>query len=240
MRRRSGADLSRHAAKPLLYELPEAPSSTVAGEHAQIMQMQIRVPVRLRDLCIVDLAQPVVGCDGAGVGEDQAADGICDRGVLLHAPVVDPEIIVHQLLIIEQGASDVAQLFPLLAVQNVGLGHIRIARFAQNALDAVLNIFHRNQIVLDLRLKFRRDTQRQHLDHTGVMISAHCLKCLCDRIADLGNVKFRNASVSLCYPIHNRPSFVCVPRTTRKWDAALYAASHFNPKHVYLSISCAI
>ena len=240
MRRRSGADLAHHAAKSFRDELTKAPSGAVAGEHAQIMQMQIRIPMRLRDLCVVDLAQPVVGCDGAGVGEDQTADGICDRGVLLHAPVVDAEVVVHQLLVVKKCASDIAELFTLLAVQNVGLGHIRIARFTQNALHAVLNILHRNQIVLDLRLKLRCDTQRQHLDHTGVMIPAHCLKCLCDRIADLGNVKFRNASVSLCYPIHNRSSFVCVPRTTRKWDAALYAASHFNPKHVHLSISCAI
>ena len=141
MGRRRGTDLSRYAAKPLLDELPEAPSSTVAGEHAEVVQVQLCIPMRLCDLRVVNFAQPVIRRDRAGVGQDQAADGIRDRGILLHAPVVDPEIIVHQLLIIEQGASDVAQLFPLLAVENVGLCHIRIARFAQNALDAVLNIF---------------------------------------------------------------------------------------------------
>ena len=103
--------------------------------------MQLCIPMRLCDLRVINFAQPVIRRDRAGVGQDQAADGIRDRGILLHTPVVDPEIIVHQLLIIEQGASDVAQLFPLLAVENVGLCHIRIARFAQNALDAVLNIF---------------------------------------------------------------------------------------------------
>ena len=139
--RRRGTDLSRYAAKPLLDELPEAPSSTVAGEHAEVVQVQLCIPMRLCDLRVINFAQPVIRRDRAGVGQDQAADGIRDRGILLHAPVVDPEIIVHQLLIIEQGASDVAQLFPLLAVENVGLCHIRIARFAQNALDAVLNIF---------------------------------------------------------------------------------------------------
>ena len=141
MRGRGGADLPRNTAEPLFNELLEAPSGAVAGEHAEVVQVQLRVPVRLRDLRVINFAQPVIRRDRAGVGQDQAADGIRDRGILLHAPVVDPEIIVHQLLIIEQGASDVAQLFPLLAVENVGLCHIRIARFAQNALDAVLNIF---------------------------------------------------------------------------------------------------
>jgi len=97
--------------------------------------------MRLRDLRIVNFAQPVIRRDRAGVGQNQTANRIGDCGVFLHAPVVDPQIVVYQLLIIEQGASDVAQLFPLLAVENVGLCHIRIARFAQNALDAVLNIF---------------------------------------------------------------------------------------------------
>ena len=137
----SGADFPRHAAKPLLDELPETPSRAVAGEHAEVVQVQLRVPVRLRDLRVVNFAQPVIRRDRAGVGQNQAANRIGDCGVFLHTPVVDPEIIVYQLLIIEQGAADVAQLFPLLAVENVGLCHIRIARFAQNALDAVLNIF---------------------------------------------------------------------------------------------------
>ena len=124
MRRRGGADLSRHAAKPLLDELPEAPAGAVAGEHTQIVQVQLCIPVRLRDLRVVNFAQPVICCDRAGVGQDQAADGIRDRGILLHAPVVDPEIVVHQLLVIEQRASDVAQLFSLLAVENIRLGYV--------------------------------------------------------------------------------------------------------------------
>ena len=105
-------------------ELPEAPSSTVAGEHTQIVQVQLCIPMRLCDLRIVNFAQPVICCDRAGVGQDQAADGIGDGGVFLYTPVVDLEIVVHQLLVIEQRASDVAQLFSLLAVENVGLGNV--------------------------------------------------------------------------------------------------------------------
>ena len=207
MRGRGGADLPRNTAEPLFNELLEAPSGAVAGEHAQIMQMQLGAAVRLRDLRVVNFAQPVVCRDGAGVGQNQTADRIGDRGVFLHAPVVDPEIIVHQLLIVEQGAADVAELFALLAVENIGFCHVRIACLAQNALHTVLNIFYRNQIVSDLRLKLRRDTQSQQLDHTRMILPTYRLKGFGDGIADLGNVKFHHASVSFHYSVHNRSSF---------------------------------
>ena len=80
--------------------------------------------MRLRDLRVVNFAQPVVCRDGAGVGQNQTADRIGDRGVFLHAPVVDPQIVVYQLLVIEQRTSDVAQLFSLLAVENIRLGNV--------------------------------------------------------------------------------------------------------------------
>ena len=203
MRGRGGADLPRNTAEPLLDELLEAPSGAVAGEHAEVVQVQLRAAVRLRDLRVVNFAQPVIRRDRAGVGQDQAADGIRDRGILLHAPVVDPEIVVHQLFIVEQGASDVAQLFSLLAVENISFCHVRIASLAQNALHTVLNILDRDQIMSDLRLKFRRDTQRQQLDDARMVLSSDRLKGFCDCVCDFCNMKFRNASVSFCYPVHS-------------------------------------
>ena len=124
MRGRGGADLPRNTAEPLFNELLEAPSGAVAGEHAEVVQVQLCIPMRLCDLRVVNFAQPVIRRDRAGVGQDQAADGIRDRGILLHAPVVDPQIVVYQLLVIEQRTSDVAQLFSLLAVENIRLGNV--------------------------------------------------------------------------------------------------------------------
>ena len=34
--------------------------------------------------------------DGAGIGEDQAAHTVGNGGVLLHAPVVDLQIVIHR------------------------------------------------------------------------------------------------------------------------------------------------
>ena len=64
------------------------------------MNVQIAVFVCVCDLVIVDLTQPVVRGDRAGVGEDQTADGVGDGGVFLHAPILHLDIAVYQLLIV--------------------------------------------------------------------------------------------------------------------------------------------
>ena len=45
--------------------------------------------------------------------------------------------------------------------------------------------------------------QSQQLDHARMLLPANGLKGSCDGIADLGNVKFCDASVSFCYPVHS-------------------------------------
>ena len=57
-----------------LNELLDRPASTVACEHRKVMDMHIARAVSVRNLLIVDLAEPVVGCDGTAVGEDETAD----------------------------------------------------------------------------------------------------------------------------------------------------------------------
>jgi hypothetical protein len=53
------------------------------------VDVHVGVAVGIGDFLVVDLAEPVVGRDGAGVGKDQAADRIGDGGVLLDPPVVN-------------------------------------------------------------------------------------------------------------------------------------------------------
>ena len=60
-------DLSGNSSEAFLYKLPEAPSGAVAGEHAEIVEVDIAVPVGIGDLLIINFAEPVVGCDGTGV-----------------------------------------------------------------------------------------------------------------------------------------------------------------------------
>ena len=196
-----GIDLARDA-QPLLDQLLQAPAGAVAGEHGQVMQVQIAVAVGIGDLLVVHLAEPVVGGDGAGVGEDQTAHGVGDGGVLLHAPVLNVQILVHRLLIIQIGRLGVAQLLPLLAVKNVGLGNGFIAASGEDGLHAVLHILHGHLAVLDLGQEVGRDLQGQKVDDTVVIIGVGGFKSLLDGGGDLVDVKLNDLAVPLYDLIH--------------------------------------
>ncbi len=175
-----GRDLTRHAAQALLDQLLQAPARAVAGQHRQVVQVDRRAAVRLSNLLVIHLAEPVVGGDGAGVGQDQAAHGIGHRGILLHAPVVDLQVVVHQVLVVQQRRVDVAHLLPLLAVQYVGLRHVRVTRFRQHLFHAVLDVLNGDFSVVDLVLKVRCHVQRQQLDHAGMVLPLGRVERLCD------------------------------------------------------------
>ena len=161
-------DFPRHASQTLIDELFQGPPGAVPGEHGQVVEVQVPVPVGLGHLLVVDFAEPVVGGDGPGVGQNEAPHRIGDGGVLLHPPVVDAQIVVHQLLVVEEGGRGVAHVFPLLAVENVGLGHLVIPRLNEHHFHAVLDVLHGDEVVSNLGLKIRRHPQRQQLHHLRV------------------------------------------------------------------------
>ena len=201
---RGGVDLAGDA-QALLDQLLEAPAGAVAGEHGEVVEVDVAVLVGSGDLLIVNLAEPVVGGDGAGVGQDQAAHGVGDGGVLLHAPVVDLHIVVHQLLVVQHGGVEVADLLPLLAVEDVGLGHIGIAGLAEHILHAVLNLFHGDLAVMDLVLIVRSHPEGQQVDDVRVIFLMSGLKSLGNGRADLGEIEFRDLTVSFHNLIHEGP-----------------------------------
>ena len=55
--------------QPLLDQLLQAPAGAVAGEHGQIVKMNVSAFVGSGNFRIIDLTEPVIGGDGAGVGE---------------------------------------------------------------------------------------------------------------------------------------------------------------------------
>ena len=61
-------DLARNAAKPFLDQLLQAPAGAVAGEHGKIVEMDVAISVSVGHFLVIDLAEPVIGGDGAGVG----------------------------------------------------------------------------------------------------------------------------------------------------------------------------
>ena len=115
--------------------------------------MDRRAAVCLGYVVVINFAQPVVGCDRARVGKDQSADRISNGGVLLDAPVIDLKIIIYQVLVVKKRGTDVADLLALSAVQDVGLGNIRVTGLGEDLLNAVLDIFDRDHAVPDLGLK---------------------------------------------------------------------------------------
>ena len=200
---RGGGDLPRDAPQPLLDELLQRPAGAVAGEHGQVVDMDVGIAVGVGHLLVVDLAEPVVGGDGAGVGQDESAHRVGDGGVLLHPPVVDLEVVVHQLLVVEQGGVHIAHLLPLLAVEDVGLGHIGVARLGQHLLHAVLDVLHRDAAVPDLGLEVGGDPQSQHVDHAGMILLFQRLKGFGNGGADLADLKLGGGAVPLGHLIHH-------------------------------------
>ena len=67
MRRGRTGDLAGNAAEPFHDELFERPTRAVPREHGQIVNMNIRIAVRLVDFVVINFGQPVVRRDRAGV-----------------------------------------------------------------------------------------------------------------------------------------------------------------------------
>ena len=199
---RGAGDLARHTPQPFLNELLQAPTGAVAGEHRQIMDMEVRVAVGAADLLVINLAEPVIGCDGAGVGQDQSAHGVGDGGVFLYPPVGHPQIIVHQLFVVQNGGAHVPQLFPVLAVENVGLGHFRVAGTLKNGLHAVLNGLHIDPAIPDLIGIIRRDLQGKQVDHIRGIGNMGGVKGFHNGTGDTVETEFGNMAVPLDDLIH--------------------------------------
>ena len=165
--------------------------------------MDFRVAVSVGHLLVVDLTEPVVGGDGSGVGQDQTAYRISDGRVLLHPPVIDLEVVIHQILIVEQRGAHIAHFLPLLTVEDIGFCHIGVPRLAEHCLHAVLDILHRDEAVSDLVLEIRCHPQGQHINHAGVVLLFQRLKCLGNSRADLADLKLGDSAVPLCHLVHD-------------------------------------
>ena len=199
---RGAGDLACHAAKPLLNELLEAPAGAVAGEHGQVVQMEIRAAVGIADLFIVNLAEPVVGGDGAGVGQDQPAHRVGDGGVFLDPPVRHPQVVVHQLFIVQHGGVHLPQLLPVLPVEDIGLRYGGIPGALQHRLHAVLDVLHADLVVPDLAGIVRRYLQGKQVDDSCVVGDLRRVKRLGDGIGDPGKVKIHPSSVPFDDLVH--------------------------------------
>ncbi len=197
---RCGCDAAGNAPQSLLDQLLEAPARAVARQHGQVVEMDKTVPVGLGYLVVVDLGQPVVGRDRAGIGQNETAYAESDRGVFLYAPVLfRPDIAVHQLLVIKQCLLGIAHLLVLAAVKDIALGCLGIAGLHECVLNAVLDLLDlRNKTfpVPDPAHKQKPDGagNRRHIPRVDL---SRCYKRLRNRILDLCDIKFHDAAVAL-------------------------------------------
>ena len=83
----AGGDGAGDAVEALLEEIFEGPAGAVAGEHVQVVDVEVRVAVGLAGDGRVDLAEPVVGDDLAGGVEHHPAQRVALVGVGVDAPV---------------------------------------------------------------------------------------------------------------------------------------------------------
>ena len=181
------------------------------------MEMDIAVSVGVRYLFIVDLGQPVVGRNCAGVAENKSADRICDGRVLLNAPVGYLDIAVNELLVVENGRFHVSDLLALLSVEDIRLCDIGVARLAEHRLDAVLNILNGDKSVLYLALEVRSDLERKQVDDCRMSLFVERIKSLRYSRGYLRYIKFGDRSVSFDYLVHHHASvFFIVSSYTHK------------------------
>ena len=72
MPRGLGRDFVGHTSQSFLNELTQRPARAVSGKHRQIMDMEIGVSVGLGNGFGIDILEPVVGRNGAGIVENES------------------------------------------------------------------------------------------------------------------------------------------------------------------------
>jgi len=135
-------DATRHAIEAFVQQRTQRPTGAVAGEHVEVVDMQIRLTVCAADLLAVDLVQPVIGSDLARHVQHQPAEGIPLVGIGLHAPVFTVEVFVHRGGDFHQGLAVAAQATVLFAVDDIRAHRQEVTGVHQHPLDAVLDLLH--------------------------------------------------------------------------------------------------
>ena len=200
-----GGYLARNAAQTLFDELTERPARAVTGEHRKIVKMYVRPAVRVRYLLVVNFAEPVVGGYRAGVGKDKSAHRISDGAVLLHAPVVDLEVVVDDLLIVEERAFDVTRLFALLSVKNVRLRDVGVTRLYEHRFHAVLNVLDGYFRVFYFGAEVSRHAKREKLERASVIQLVEGIERLGNGVDYFVDVELDDLVFSVHYLIHGYP-----------------------------------
>ena len=136
------------------------------------MDMDVGVAVGVCDFLIIDFGKPIVRGDGAGIGENEAADGIGDGGILFDAPVSDAEIAVDDVFEVDVGVLDGTDLSAFVAIIHIGFGDIDVSGLDQNDFDGVLDVLDGDGLVFDFVIENAGDAQGKQLKdfRSGVFV----------------------------------------------------------------------
>ena len=182
MLRGARRDPAGYALDSLADQLLQVPARAVRSQHRQIVKMDRSLLVQLRDLCVIDLIQPVIRGNRSGVGKNQSAQRILYRRILLHPPVKAVQISMHQLGIIQHARSRLTDALALAAVQDISLGHTEKPGLGKHLLHGILNRLDVDDIVLgahqsvnihehlvhDILCRHRRSGCLERLLHCGL------------------------------------------------------------------------
>ena len=139
--RRPRLDPARHAVEALVEQRAQRPAGAVAGQHVEVVDVQVALAVRRADGRAVHLVQPVVGGDLAGDVEDQPAQRITLVGVGAHPPVLARQVFVHRGGHVDQRLAVAAHATVAGPMQDEGLGAGVVAGLHQRLLGEILDRF---------------------------------------------------------------------------------------------------
>ena len=139
--RRAGFDLARHAVQAFIEQGAQRPAGAIAGQHVEVMDVQIGIAMRVADLRRIHMAEPVIGDHLARHVEDQSAQRITLIGIGVDAPVALLQIFVHRRFDVDQRLAVVAQLLVLLPIYDIGAQGLAIRGIEQCRLDRILDLF---------------------------------------------------------------------------------------------------
>ena len=157
--------------------------------------------MRLGDFGVVNLAEPVVGRDRARIGQNQAAHGVGDGRVLLDAPVVDVQVVVHHLAVVQRRAGGL--LRAALVQAGIGLRHARVAAAAEHSLHAAADLPRRDQAGLNPALEVAGHHNRQVVDRAVGILDAVLLKRPAQGVRDFLDPEGHSAPIRCLNLIHS-------------------------------------
>jgi len=198
---RSGLYLSPNPSESLHEQILKVPAHTVRSQGPQIVDVKLPVDVSVPDLLRIDTVEPVVADDLLGDVHIQTLEGIGHVAVLPNPPVHLVQIVIDDGDISKE-LCDLADVFMLFPVQDVGFGYFGMSILDEDLFDNVLDMLDgRNTSVFVLAAN-PFDYLVGELLRLPDIPAAYGLDRGPDRSGDLLPVKGNDLSVSLSNDLH--------------------------------------